>query len=171
MILLLGVAIYSHPKALYLAPAVAVAAWSVSPKKYFSRYIYLSWLGLLVASGLGLAKQYVTCPEVPELQAQVLRFNINPLTLFTSPTQFFSDVVAQNSGPRWGRFFSQALIKGEYDIQYLPGVAVTRVDRLANILTASLVLVNLLAAVAAMALLVWRSPFCFAILGLCAIWR
>jgi hypothetical protein len=151
IIVLLGLALYSHPKSIYLVPAAVIVAWTLSPKGL--RYVYIGWLGLLVAGAFALARQFLNCPEAPDLQAFQLRFNINPLTLFTSPVQFISDVAALNFGPRWSRFFSQALIKGEYDIHYLPGMAVTRLDRLANVTTVALVAVNLTAAAAAMAIL------------------
>ena len=125
ILLLYTMALYVHPKSLYLVPAIALALVRLFLGQ--SRIAIVGSLAVLawtLFSGYRMhTLQFLTCPEVESIEQASSMDNIAPLTLFSRPLSFLNQLIDNNlSFEPWRRFFSQPLFKNSYDVSYLPGV-------------------------------------------------
>lgn len=117
-------ALNAHAKALYFSPLIILFLfshfWNDKLKYYaFSGIIYLIFIsyeyyGMYKFLSIGCNYEYIN--------NILLTYQVNPFTLFSDPSTFFSRLYFSNDLIRIDRALSQIFLRNNYDIGYLPNI-------------------------------------------------
>ena len=111
MMLIYAMAVYAHPKALFLFPAIFAAIAFVLPNPTM-RKTFLAVLVLTIIQGTILqSKQCLQCPEVPTFEAILQKKSINPLQAFLHPVGFLQELADLNTHREWSKFTKSMLYR------------------------------------------------------------
>lgn len=130
--LLYSFALYTHPKAAFIAPALVVSAF-FAPRAQRPLFAIMAAL-ICVITGVGAhmqSWQLLHCPESPALERLVNGFSINPLDSVRSPAEFFMAVSENITAHDWLGAIRKLAFMPSSDIGYLPPVDTARVDVMA----------------------------------------
>lgn len=127
--LLYSAALYTHPKAAFIAPALLAAVFFVLKAKP----VFMGLIGVLIVAITGFgahiqAWQLLHCPESPKLEALVNGFSINPLDVVRNPSGFFQAFTQNILTHDWLGAAHKMAFAATSDIGYLPPVDITRLD-------------------------------------------
>jgi hypothetical protein len=88
----ISLAMHAHGKAFYLAPFYSLVGWRMIRNLKFNYIlnVFLMSFGLLIAYDNYHAYRIAySCPEIPEFEAAMKTFTIDPFLIFSSPIEFF----------------------------------------------------------------------------------
>jgi len=131
--LAVSLAIYGHPKGLFLTPFFLIVGWRLF-RLWNSRPIFVAsmvLLGLQVAQGYAAWKYSFQCSENPPLNALLKSFSFNPALLIYAPHKFFEHSYASISN--FSKYLRQLGFQKHTDANYLPSEPVGPLAKLANI--------------------------------------
>jgi hypothetical protein len=126
--LLFSFAVYMHPKAVYLAPAL-IAVFIFGAQNLQSRGMRFTFLGIYTVSTIVIAVsaihlhqlQYLTCAAYPSLTETMKGQAVNPLELLTDPVHFFMKCKEAFSAGLWEKTAQQLSYSSSYEVSFLPG--------------------------------------------------
>ena len=139
-ILIFDVAVYTHPKAIYLCPLAAFSViWGARgfKKKLVQILWAISGLAVLAWISISLIKfdvyQCLHCPEVPSISEMLNSTqSVNPIDLLNSPTKFFRELSLVLDWKAFQKLSNRMTFNPPYDAAYLPNHSSNSVVRLLN---------------------------------------
>lgn len=123
-----SLALYMHPKIVYLAPALVLALslrfrdLPTAPMRFTFLVAGYMLIGGLVLSAIWLHKlQYTSCAAYPALAETMNMQAVNPLQFFSAPIQFFVKLKEAFSPSLWALTAERLSYWSEYQVAFLPG--------------------------------------------------
>ncbi len=123
-----SLALYMHPKSVYLAPALTCAqilrAQGLNSKTAQLCFMGISFIlcGSLVFSAIGMHKlQLLSCTAYPSLQETMTNQAVNLLQVFNNSQLFFAKLHEAFSPGLWASTLEKVSYWYKYDADYLPG--------------------------------------------------
>lgn len=127
-----SLALYGHPKGLFLTPFYLTVGWQLFRKfnSLFPFVLAMALISLHIQQDIVAYKYAFQCNEFPQFEGMLKSFSFDPASLFYDPRNFFDQ--AYHSWIRFPKYLHQLGFKEQTDIAYLPNLHLATSAKVVN---------------------------------------